>query len=364
MKKLGVSVYPERSTYEKDAAYLELAAKYGYKRVFTSLLQINGDQEEVVGNFKRVIAKANALGMEVMVDMNPALFAQLGVSYDDLSFFHDLGAYGVRLDEGFSGLEEARMTRNPYNLKIEINMSQGTPYVDNIMTFSPNRENLMGSHNFYPRRYTGLSVDYFNQATAIYTKYRLNTAAFINAPSGTFGAWPVQDGMCTIEDHRTLPIETQVAHYKMLDTIDDLLIANAYASEAELKAAADEFNAPEPGIHVELTPGISAAEEAVVFAEGQTYRGDHSAYQIRSTNERGKQPASDFPAHHTETIKAGDLLIDNVGYNRYAGGLQIALKPMVNDGRVNVVGRILPEEMFLLESLKPWAGFRLVKANH
>ena len=48
-----------------------------------------------------------------MVDINPALFEQLGISYDDLSFFHDMGAYGIRLIFGFTGQEEANMTRNP-----------------------------------------------------------------------------------------------------------------------------------------------------------------------------------------------------------------------------------------------------------
>ena len=49
------------------------------------------------------------------------------------------------------------MTYNPYGLKIEINMSNGTKYVDNIMSHRPNRENLIGCHNFYPHRYSGLS---------------------------------------------------------------------------------------------------------------------------------------------------------------------------------------------------------------
>ena len=30
MGKLGISVYPERSTFEKDKAYLDLAHKYGF----------------------------------------------------------------------------------------------------------------------------------------------------------------------------------------------------------------------------------------------------------------------------------------------------------------------------------------------
>ncbi len=45
MGKLGVSIYPERSTFEKDAAYLDLAHQYGFQRVFTSLLEVSGDQE-------------------------------------------------------------------------------------------------------------------------------------------------------------------------------------------------------------------------------------------------------------------------------------------------------------------------------
>lgn len=133
MGKLGVSVYPERSTYEKDMAYLDLAAKYGFKRVFTSLLEIKGNKDKVLSEFRKVVNHANSLGMQVIVDINPGLFKQLGVDYDDLSFFHDLGAWGIRLDVGFNGLTEAQMTHNPYGLKIEINMSQGTKQIDNIM---------------------------------------------------------------------------------------------------------------------------------------------------------------------------------------------------------------------------------------
>ena len=53
MGKLGISIYPERSTYEKDKAYLDLAHQYGFKRVFTSLLQITEDKEKVLADFKK-----------------------------------------------------------------------------------------------------------------------------------------------------------------------------------------------------------------------------------------------------------------------------------------------------------------------
>lgn len=362
MGKLGISVYPERSTYEQDAAYLELAAKYGFKRVFTSLLEIKGDAAAVVANFKRVIQKANSLGMQVMVDINPTLFKQLGVTYDDLKFFHDLGAWGVRLDLGFTGAEEAAMSRNPYGLKIEVNMSQGTSYIDNIMSFNPNTDNLLGSHNFYPHRFTGLGQAFFDQATAKFTRYNLNTAAFVNAHAATFGPWPTQDGLCTLEAHRDLPLATQVKHYVLLGTINDVLIGNAYASEAELAAAQAAFTAPYPCLRVVVDPAATALDQELLFANPHSYRGDASEYLLRSTQTRVKYADRDFPPHHTVAIQRGDVLIDNNGYGQYKGETQIALRPMPNDGRVNVVGHLHPDELFLLDYLKPWSGFRLVKA--
>ncbi|MFD1431392.1 DUF871 domain-containing protein [Lacticaseibacillus yichunensis] len=363
MGKLGVSVYPERSTYDKDAAYLELAAKYGFKRVFTSLLEIKGNKDEVVAGFKKVIDKANELGMEVMVDINPALFEQLGVTYDNLKFFKDLGAWGVRLDLGFTGAEEAKMTRNPYGIKIEVNMSQGTHYIDNIMAFSPNRENLLGSHNFYPHQFSGLGQTFFEQATALFTQYNLNTAAFINSHNATFGPWPTQDGLCSLESHRDLPIATQVKHYVLMDTINDLIIGNAYASEAELKAARDAFVADYPVVRVVPAADITPLEHEVLFDNDHNYRGDRSEYILRSTQTRVKYADRDFPAHNTVDIQRGDVLIDNVGFGQYKGETQIALKAMPNSGRVNVVGKIHPEELFLLDYLKPWSGFRLADAT-
>ncbi|MGL4522921.1 MAG: MupG family TIM beta-alpha barrel fold protein, partial [Bacilli bacterium] len=131
MKRLGVSIYPEHSTPEKDKEYLSLAAKYGFKRVFTCLLSVNAPKEQIAAEFKDIIGHATALGMEVILDIAPRVFDDLGISYNDLSFFHEMGAAGLRLDEGFDGHKEASMTYNPYGLKVEINASQGTKYVDN-----------------------------------------------------------------------------------------------------------------------------------------------------------------------------------------------------------------------------------------
>ncbi|BCA85849.1 outer surface protein [Enterococcus saigonensis] len=361
MGKLGISVYPERSTFEKDKAYLDLAHKYGFKRVFTSLLEIDGDKEKVLTGFKKVVDYANSLKMEVMVDINPGLFEQLGISYDDLSFFDEMGAYGVRLDLGFTGAEEAKMTRNPYGIKIEINMSQGTNYVDNIMSYSPNTNNLLGSHNFYPHRYSGLSYDHFVFCSEKFRKYNLNTMAFVNSHAATFGPWPTQDGLCTLEDHRNLEIATQVKHFMLTGLIDDISVGNAYASEAELKAMSEAFFAEYPSLKVDPAQDITEDERICLFDNLHSYRGDRSEYILRSTMTRVYYKDKPFPAHNTLDMSRGDVLIDNVGYGQYKGETQIALKEMKNDGRVNVVGRISADELFLLNFLKPWSSFKLIE---
>ncbi|WP_270268413.1 DUF871 domain-containing protein [Enterococcus faecium] len=361
MGKLGISIYPERSTFEKDKAYLDLAHKYGYKRVFTSLLQINDDKEKVLSEFKEVVDYANSLGMEVMVDINPALFEQLEISYDDLSFFHKMGAYGVRLDIGFTGAEEAKMTRNPFGIKIEINMSSGTNYVDNIMSYSPNTDNLLGSHNFYPHRYSGLGYEHFVFCSEKFRKYNLNTMAFVNSQSAEFGPWPTQDGLCTLEDHRDLEIATQVKHLILTGLIDDISIGNTYASEEELKEMAEAFNADYPTLKVDTEEGITENERICLFDNLHSYRGDRSEYILRSTMTRVYYKDKDFPPHNTRDMHHGDVLIDNEGYGQYKGETQIALKDMKNDGRVNVVGRISDDELFLLDFLKPWSGFKLIE---
>ena len=91
MARLGISVYPEHSTIEKDQAYIRKAGSLGYKRIFTCLLSV-GDKsrEEVVNEFRALADTAHECGMEIIPDVSPAVFSRLGISYDDLSVFQEM----------------------------------------------------------------------------------------------------------------------------------------------------------------------------------------------------------------------------------------------------------------------------------
>jgi hypothetical protein len=361
LKRLGISLYPGRTTFEKDRAYLETAAKYGFSRVFTCFISLNEQDGAKREQLKQTIAYAKQLGMEVYIDVNPRVFSNLGVRADDLSLFHDWGVAGIRLDLGFSGQEEAMMTYNPYGIKIEINMSQGTRSIDQILSYQPNKEQLTGCHNFYPHRYTGLSYDHFARTSSAFKALGIQTAAFVSSQSATLGPREIAEGLCTLEMHRELPIEIQAKHFFMTGWIDDVIIGNAYASEEELKKLS-QITPEIPAFTVNMSEDATPLEKKIVFEESHVYRGDVSEFMIRSTGSRVKYKQASFPPHNTQEIRRGDVLIDNDHYGQYKGELQSALKPMKNDGRTNVVGRIEEQELFLLDYLKPWSPFRFERS--
>ena len=356
MRGLGVSVYPGHSEIEDILDYLRLAAKYGFSRVFTCLLSV-GNQEKTIADFKEAVKLATSLGMEVIADVDLSVFEKLDLKYDNLEFFKDMGLTGIRLDGGFSGQEEAGMTFNPQGLMIELNMSIENRYLENIAAFQPKFEKLIGCHNFYPHRYTGLSVQHFLNTSKRYKDLGLRTAAFVNSKVATTGPWPVEEGLCTLEMHREWEITSAAKWLWATELIDDVIVANSFASEEELKALS-EIDPYLLTLDCELSADDSEIERHIVQEEPHLVRGDSSDYVLRSSQSRITHKKDHFEPHDTRPIEKGDILIDNYLYTKYAGELQVALLPMKNSGKTNVVGRILEQDLPLLDLLKPWQKFQ------
>ncbi len=359
MKKLGISIYIEKASIDDNKKYIKLASKYGFDRIFSCLLSVDpSKKEQIIKNFKEVNMYARECNMEVILDVSPRVFNDLGISYKDLSFFKEVGADGFRLDVGFTGSEESLMTFNEHGLLVEINMSLDTAMIDNIMDYMPNTKNLIGCHNFYPHNYTGLPYDFFVRTTNRFKKYGLRTAAFINSPNATFGPWPVGDGLCTLEMHRTLPIDVQLKHYVALNgLIDDVLISNCFPTENELKLLGS-LNRDVVEFDVKLASNVPDVEKSIVVNDLHFRRGDMNDNMIRSTMSRVNHMGHIFKVFNPVGIKRGDLIIESSEYGHYAGELQIALVDMKNTGKSNVVGKIREEELFLLDYILPWQKFR------
>lgn len=364
MRKLGISIYAEKSSNKEILIYLQKAKKAGFSRIFSCLLSVNEKVENIKKDFKEVNDYAKQLGFEIIVDVSPAIFEKLNISYKDLSFFKEIGADGLRLDAGFTGNEEAIMTFNPQGLKIEINMSNDTHYIDTIMDYQPNIYNLIGCHNFYPHNYSGLNMEHFTKCTNNFKKYGLRTAAFVTSQNkNSFGPWPVSNGLCTLEMHRHLPLDVQIKHYIALGNIDDIIISNCYPSDQELDSIA-KLDLSLVTFEVIPVKNIPEVEQKILFEELHFNRGDYNDHMIRSTQSRVKFKGHDFSLFNTpDIIDKGDIIIESSLYGHYAGELQIATKQMKNSGKSNVVGHICKEELFILDNIKPWQKFRFCKGK-
>lgn len=229
MGGFGISLYPEHSTPERDKEYLRLAGKYGFRRIFTCLLNVkNKNKDELINKFRDMIDTAHECGME---------------------------------------------------------------------------------------------------------------------------------GLCTLEMHRGLPVAAQVRHLLATGMVDDVIIANAYASEEELKACA-AVPAGKLMFGLCLEKELTETEREILFFDRQhVIRSDLSEYMIRSVWPRAVFAERSVPPANTRDLKRGDVVILNDGYFRYKGELHVVLKAMPNDGRKNVIGHIPDYERVLLDYIEPWRIF-------
>lgn len=360
MTQLGISVYPETGTAAQWIELIDQAAALGFTRVFSCLLSATGDRQVILDRFRPVFLSARQHRMELILDVAPSVFKHLGLSVDDLGFFRDLGVTGIRLDEGFDGTKEARMTYNPYGLKIELNASILDGNLANILSHQPKAGQLITCHNFYPQRYTGLSLSLFEKTTSILKSNGLSVAAFVssNQPTAT-GPWPIREGLCTLEAHRDLPLDLQVRHLAALRTIDAILIANAPASYEEL-VELSKLDLSVLTFKVKLEKTLTETERTILYEFAHTVRPDMSDYMARSTQPRIDYAHCPILPGNTRDLKRGDVVILNEAYGRYKGELHLVLKAMPNEGNKNVVGHLDDQELFLLDYLEPFRPFKFL----
>lgn len=356
-RALGVSVYPDHSELETDKAYLKKASECGFSRIFMSMLEVTEGKEVVKEKFSSLISYAKSLGFETILDVAPNIFDELQISYDDMTFFYETGADGIRLDAGFDGNKEAKLTFNPFNLAIELNMSNDVAYVDNILTYEANVPFLYGCHNFYPQEGTALPYDFFERCSVRFKKQGIRTAAFINSQAGKIGPWDVNDGLPTLELHRHLPVEVQAKHLFATGLIDDVIIGNAYASDEELETLG-RLNRYQLELAVEFNEQANEVEKTIVLTEQHFRRGDITDQVVRSTEVRKKYQNEKNQIHdNTQEFQVGDIVIGNDTFGKYKNELQIVLQPH-KDERKNKVGHITEKELLLLDFVKPWTKFR------
>lgn len=356
----GISVY-SFSDYSLagNIDYIERAAALGYKFLFTSLHIPEVDYHGKIDEIRKTLTVARNCGFHVIADVSPLTFELFGATVDDLSILASFGIKTLRLDYGFSIEQTVMISCNRHGIAIELNASTlSARRIQELLVAGVPGERLRACHNFYPKPYTGLTINDYERKNRMINDFGLPCSAFVPSSAGRRG--PLFEGVPTIEAHRYINAVSAAKCFLYEGSADRILFGDAYASADELAGVA----ALRPDI-VEVTylpdKMLSAAEQAIIAHDCYTSRADSPEYVVRAAESRmlGKISASVETGNSNIARKAGSITIDNNELGRYSGELNICLTELPPDKRVNVIGYVCTDDLPLLKFIRPGSKFRL-----
>jgi uncharacterized protein len=360
MARWGVSVFlGGADVAERLDSYLDVVAAHGGSEVFTSLHIPEVPLSAALGQLEGLTRAARSRGLGVVADIAPKALAGMGASPGDLSGPARLGLAGIRLDYGFTPEEVARFASNAAGLRVVLNTSTVDPdYLRQVMAAGADPALLESCHNYYPRPETGLSLESLRRSSQVFKQYGLRVAAFVPGTGARRG--PLHEGLPTLERHRQMEAGRAAAELLATGAVDAVLFGDPWAKAEELERVGQVAGAGGVLLRVCLVPGVSAVERAIAVAPLQENRPDAAELVLRSTASRAY--AAQGPAivpFNTVARPVGSVTIDNEAYLRYSGELQVTLTDLPADPRVNVVARVIEEDLPLLQLVGPGQPFRL-----
>lgn len=350
----GISLYPGLDTSaEKNLMLLTRAAAQGITRLFTSLHIPESDTSQLGHDLKVMLKRARELHMDVISDISPQTCAILGVEKLSPTQFLELGITTIRCDYGFSPEKIALFSKL---MAVQLNASTiKDADLIALKTAKAEFSHIDALHNFYPRPHTGLGEEFFRQQNRRLHENGISVGAFIPSQAGRRG--PLYEGLPTLEDHRTLDVSLTGRHLAALG-VDSIFIGDSQPTDQEL----DDLRRIEKGV-VTIKARLLNREPFIrdFLSHTFTARPDQARDAIRAQESRALLGNHKITEDSTWGMgkRCGDITLDNLGYGRYMGELQIITASYIPaDARTNTVARILPEEHFLLPYIKPGRKFR------
>ncbi|MGM9540065.1 DUF871 domain-containing protein [Anaerovibrio sp.] len=366
MKK-GISIYPGLdNTREENLALVRSAAKLGITRIFTSLQIPETSRQGFKAGLQELLELAGSLNMDVISDVSPDSLAILGIDTFSLPELHSLGLRTLRLDDGFTPEQIAGLSRNPYDISLQLNASVlNESTLLELQRHHCRPDRLEALHNFFPRENTGLSEAFALQKTQLLQSHGIRTGAFV--PSFNRPRSPLQAGLPTLELHRQSGFGFAIRHLAAMG-MDSIFIADSLPDEQELAQLA-ALDSTAVTLAPEWRPEISPLEQELC-RHTFTSRPDEAQDVLRTCESRritsqllGQHRMPDIPPLNAGMSRpAGAITLDNRLYQRYQGELQIIRTPLPPDHRVNLLGQLSPLEQRLIKYITPGRKFRFIPA--
>lgn len=351
----GISIFlGMQYSLKENLEFMNFAKEKGFNNIFTSLHIPEANYNDIVDEFKILVTEAKKLNMNIIADISPKGFEFLNISLNDLNAVKDLGVDVLRIDFGFTAEEISQFTKNPHGIKIEINGSTLTErFLKEFEKYNPNHKNIQACHNYYPRLNTGISIKSFLKKNEMMKRYGIKISAFI--PSLINKRGPIYEGLPTLEIHRNIKPELSAKHLFTLG-VDNVFFGDSIPAKEELEAVG---NLKEDVLELKIKTLVEGDfEKKILFRDFYTNRSDSAEDTIRASESRISIGDSIIKPTNTIDRKKGFITLDNEGYLRYMGELQICKKELPRDERVNVIAVVEEEELFLLDYIEDEIRFK------
>ncbi|WP_171015038.1 MupG family TIM beta-alpha barrel fold protein [Culicoidibacter larvae] len=327
---------------EIDDEYMQKMNDAGWEMIFTSL-HVKEYQADMHA-LKKLFTSQAVQGKKIIVDVSPATLRVLGIN--DYHELKDFGITHLRLDYGFS---IADMLRLQEHFVLIFNAS----VLDEVMLeeYQASGIQLTNSsvmHNFYPHEYTGLGYDYVLAKNELFHKYGLRVQGFVAGDMQLRG--PIFAGLPTVERLRQCSPASSFVVMQELLGFDDIFIGDFQISD-EQREAIDRYCATGA---ITLTCSEFSADYKMFLGKFLTNRQDISEYviRIRESRAEGVPARKDIEPYNIEPRPMGSITVDNNGYGRYCGEMQIVRCDLPEDMRVNVIGQVSDADLAVLPCIK------------
>ena len=348
----GISVFLGMDySLEDNLSYIQAAHAAGFTKVFTSLHIPEADYQQIAIEFtQRFIL--------ILVILQ---FQYLNIKQDNLLAFNQLGINTLRLDYGFKPQLIADYSNNELGLKVEFNASTMTnEFMTEIMECGANPQNLSGCHNYYPRQNTGISIQSLLYKNQIFHGYGIEVSAFAALLDNQRG--PLYEGLPTLECTRRISPYIALQLLFLLGC-DNVILGD---SQADIGLLQRLGCGDSKVIELEVIHSLDNQVYADLFNQIHTNRPDSAEDVIRSQESRLVLLENEYKnivvsPENCQYRPRGAITIDNSKYLRYSGELQICKRELAADERVNVIGKITPESLILLDYIGDNQRFKLLK---
>ena len=349
---LGISL-------EQTERHLAEAQAAGIDMLFTSMQLPESDIKALHSDMPKLTKLAHSYGMKVDADVAPRTMERFGIGRMDVRAFREFGLDVIRLDYGYSLEETVELTHNTQGLTVELNATipadKQKENLEALKRAGAKMDRLRACHNYYPKAYTGLPYREAVNMTSLLHEYGLEVGGFV--ASQTHKRYVVGDGLPTLERHRKLDVFTQ-AQECALCGMDFIFVGDDLAAKNELEA----LTSVRPGV-IQLRIKPAEESEALNWILNRPFRKADLAEELLRASFDGERPhvLKNYPGEIHQERRVGDVTIDLPSYYRYAGEVNIVLKPLPKDERIALLGRIVESDSRTLELLEDKETLMLVR---